>query len=62
MKLIIFILLFIGLFSGCSTATKTRQLGEQISNIQHPLALGVGILLYKVGKATENDKEKRMKQ
>jgi len=45
------------MLSGCNMATKTRELGQSISNIRHPVAIGLGAVLYKTGKNLEYDTE-----
>lgn len=57
MKNLILMIMVAFVFSGCSVAQKTRELGQSISNIRHPVALGVGAILYKVGKENEYDKK-----
>lgn len=44
-------------FQGCYMATKTKELGGGISNINHPIALGIGAILYKTGEVLEDKAE-----
>ena len=62
-KNILLIAIITVFFQGCFLATKTKELGGGISNINHPVALGVGIGLYNLGRVLEDDKtEKKEKQ
>lgn len=56
MKLI-FLSLICFLFVGCSAATKTKEWGGGISNINHPFAVGVGAIVYSLGKSLEDKPE-----
>lgn len=57
MKTSLLALSLVLMFNGCNMATKTRELGQSISNIRHPIALGLGAVLYKAGKENEYDKK-----
>lgn len=57
MKTTLFILIIVFTFNGCYMATKMKELGQSVSNINHPLGLILGITLYNTGKVLEQKKD-----
>lgn len=53
----LFITLLAFILSGCAMGTKIKEYGGGVSNIQHPVAFGVGLGLYKLGQSLEDKPE-----
>lgn len=60
-KKIILIVITICLLSGCSVATKTKELGSGMTNVNHPIVFLPGLALFKLGLSLE-EKEKQEKK
>ncbi|BFU77282.1 hypothetical protein ALC152_04970 [Arcobacter sp. 15-2] len=57
MKHLLLLVLITFALQGCYMAQKTRELGQGISNINHPAAVLIGGALYKTGKELEYDNQ-----
>lgn len=55
-------IIIIFLLSGCSFATKTKELGSGMTNVTHPIVFLPGLALYKIGLSLEEKEIQEKKE
>lgn len=54
-KKIVVVILFSIYFQACSVATKTKEFGSGMSNVNHPVVFGMGVVVYNIGRSLEDE-------